>query len=277
LNSEILGLPENLSAQRVVVPASVVRAVRLRREGRLAEAISAVETSLTEARATPLGIPFRDRVLLGLTIADLHVMSERPDRALSVLEIELVYSQQIFELIEQTGSPEQVRLALTGCSQLRDKVAQLHLLGNAPPEIEANWVQGQPVTLAALRGRVVLIEFWARWCRSCVSMFPVLTDLHKRYSDRGLTILAVTRCESADATDSERIREREQITRMVGEMCPDITVGLAPDGGLQEKYGANRMPAVVLIDREGIVKFASSISDKAKLEAHIERLIEEDN
>jgi thiol-disulfide isomerase/thioredoxin len=277
VSSETLGRSTAAATQRVVVPASVIRAVRLRREGRLAEAISITEASLTEARATPLDIPFRDRVLLGLTLADLYVMSERPDRARSLLGDEVVYAQQIHELIRQTGSAEQVRAATTGYSQLRDVAAQLALLANAPPEIVADWVQGEPATLAALRGRVVLIEFWARWCRSCVSMFPVLSDLQERYGDRGLTILALTRYgPAADDPSAERIRERDLITRMVGERCPGIAVGIAPDGGLQEKYGANRMPAVVLIDRKGIVQFASSISDKAKLAAHISNLIEKD-
>ncbi len=128
-----------------------------------------------------------------------------------------------------------MRVASDGCSRLRDRVAQLDLVGSAPPEIVADWVQGAPATLAGLRGRVVLIEFWARWCRSCVSMFPVLTDLQERYEKRGLTILAITRYDPAAATTAERMRERDLIIRMVGEKCPEITVGIAPDVDIAAK------------------------------------------
>jgi hypothetical protein len=85
VSSETLGRSTAAATQRVVVPASVIRAIRLRREGQLAEAISIMEASLTEARATPLDIPFRDRVLLGLTLADLYVMCPEPPRRRSSL------------------------------------------------------------------------------------------------------------------------------------------------------------------------------------------------
>lgn len=267
------------AAQRIAVPASIIRAIRLRREGRLDEAVPVVEEGLAEARATPFDVPFGDRVLLALTLADLYVLTDRPELARNLLVDERAFAEQIQELIKQSGSPDQIKAASTGGAQLCDRATQLDLLTRPAPEIDvAEWVQGSPTTLAALRGRVVLIEFWARWCRPCVSMLPLLSDLQRRYGERGLTVLALTRYGTAeDGAAEDKAGERDLILALVAEQCADVTVGVAPDGRLQEMYGANRMPAMVLVDRAGKVQFASSISDKAKLEKLIADLIEDTN
>lgn len=270
-------LDPSASTQRIAVPPSVIRAIRLRREGRFDDAAAVVEAGLAEARATPFEVPFRDRVLLALTLADLYVLSDRPARARSLLVDERAFAERIRELIEQSGSPDQIEAASTGCAQLADRATQLDLLAQPAPEIDvAEWVQGPPTTLAALRGRVVLIEFWARWCRPCVSILPTLAELQERYGERGLTVLALTRYGTAeDGGADDRARERDLIGRLVADQCPHVTVAIAPDGRVQEMYGANRMPSIVLVDRAGNVQFASSISDKAKLQKLVADLIEE--
>ncbi|MGH3563798.1 MAG: TlpA family protein disulfide reductase, partial [Mycobacterium sp.] len=175
-------------------PAAVIDAAVLRRDGRLDDAVALVEAALAEARAKPLDVPFADRVQLGLALADLYLVTEQRERAHSLLLGEVAFAEQIYRLMRQTGSQEQVRAASAGRYQLRDRAAQVALLGQPAPEIEvADWVLGQPTTLAEQRGRVVLLEFWASWCRPCLAMFPVLRDLHSRHAERGLTIIALTR------------------------------------------------------------------------------------
>ncbi|HUH70469.1 MAG TPA: TlpA disulfide reductase family protein [Mycobacterium sp.] len=142
------------------------------------------------------------------------------------------------------------------------------LLGSAAPEIEvADWVLGQPTTLAEQHGKVLLLEFWARWCRPCLAMFPVLRELHSRYAECGLTIAALTRYVLSPRGDpiADRVRQRDAICQTVAGRGLEIAVGIAPDRRLQQKYGATGIPAFALVDHLGIVRSASPMADKAEL------------
>ena len=172
------------------LPDSLIQAAELRRDGRLNDAVALVEAKLAQVRAEPFDTPFRDRVQLGLALADLYLATGQRDPALNLLRTEVTFADQIDWLIRQSGSPEQVRAASTGRHQLRDRAAQVALIGQPAPEIEvADWVLGGPTTLADQRGNVVLLEFWSRWCRPCLAMFSELRELHEHYAQRGLTII----------------------------------------------------------------------------------------
>jgi len=252
-------------AERPPVPREITEAARLRREGRFDDAAQVVEAALAKARATPFDVPFRDRVLLGLALADLYVLTDQCDRAQTLLNAEVTFADNILALIRQSGSRDQVHAAMTGCLQLRDRVAQAGLLGASAPEIEVeHWVLGRPTTLAEQRGRVVLLEFWARSCRSCLAMLPALHDLHTRHHRNGLTVLALTRY-SPEGAGVDRLGERELIAGAVTDRGVQIPVGIAPDGRLQQLYGARGIPTFVLVDRAGDVRFATSTPDKARL------------
>jgi thiol-disulfide isomerase/thioredoxin len=264
------------SAEGPSVPEAITSAARLRRDGRLHDAVALVEASLAEARATPFDVPFRERVLLGLTLADLYQLDDQRDRARSVLATEAAFAEQVLRLMQETGSPDQVHAASAGCYQVRDRATQVRLLGQAAPEIEVtDWVLGRPTTLAEQRGKVVLLEFWATWCRSCSAMFPFFRDLQNRYAGQGLTILALTRYRGGPSSDpiAERVRERDLICQSIADHGVEFAVGVAPDERLQQRYGANGIPAFALIDRGGIVQFASSRPDKAALEKAIASLL----
>ena len=70
----------------------------------------------------------------------------------------------------------------------------LHRLGKShAPEFpgKLTWLNSDPLTLKSLRGEVVLIDFWTYSCVNCVRTFPHISDWHKRYGDKGLTIIGV--------------------------------------------------------------------------------------
>lgn len=254
--------------QRATVPAAVIEATRLRRDRRVDDAVAVVEAALVQARATPLDVPFRERVLLGLTLADLYLLAEQRDRAQALLVTEVAFAEQLRDLIAQSGRPEQIRAASAGCLQLRDRVAQVDLLGRPAPEIDSvEWAQGGPVTISGQRGRVVLLEFWAPWCRSCTAMFGFFRDLHSRLAGDGLTIIALTSHREGSGTG-------QHVRQAITDHAVDFAVGIAPDDGLQARYGANGIPTFALIDRDGLVRLASSKPDKAALEEAAVNLLE---
>lgn len=251
------------------LPEAVTRAARLRRDDRTAEAIAVVESALDDARATPFDVPFRNRVLLALTLADLYVLADRSHHARAVLDAEIPFAESVFQAIRQGGTHAQVHAAATGVRQLRDRSVQLTLLGRPAPElVAAEWLHGPPTTLDAHHGHVVLIEFWAPHCRSCATMFGFLNALHSRYFDRGLTVIALTRYRNGARTD-----ERDLIRETVAAHDVQFRVGVAPDERLQNLYGANGIPTFVLIDRDGIARFATSKPDRAALENEVSRLL----
>lgn len=250
------------------LPEAVTVAARLRRDGRVHEALSLVETSLADARANPSDTPMRDRVLLGLTLADLLLLADQRDRAQSLLDSEAVFAEQVLHLTRQSGSPEQVLAASAGWCQLRDRAIQIGLLGRQAPEVDvSHWVNSDPTTLADLRGSIVLLEFWAPWCRPCEATFPSLRDLHQRYAEDGLNILALTNFRCTDTAGRER--ELDAVRQFAVDHDVEFAVGVSTDERLRQRYGANGIPTYALVDRAGIVRRASSKPDKAALEQAI--------
>lgn len=148
------------------------------------------------------------------------------------------------------------------------------------PEIEVvEWVEQRPVRLADLRGRVVLLDFWATWCGPCIQTFPTLRQWHQRYNSRGLTILGVTKyygtAEGREVTPQEEVAYLRQFRGR-----HRLPYGFAIADGNQNSlsYGVGGIPTVVLIDRRGVVRFitvGSGEENEAALAAMIERLLAE--
>ena len=191
-------------------------------------------------------------------LADIYLALGRLEDARTFLSEETAFAERISQVMQATGTLHQKRSAMSGYLQIRDRTAQIGLLGNPAPEIDLRmWLVGNPVTVADLRGRVVMLEFWATWCKPCQEMFPKLTSLHDQESKNGLEILAITRHYMAyGGTLEARNEELNLIRKTVGEHGVTFRVAVADDERLQSTYGANGLPTVVLIDRKGIVRYA---------------------
>jgi thiol-disulfide isomerase/thioredoxin len=224
-------------------------------------------------------VPFLARVQLGLALADSYLDLGDRERARRVLLDESGYAERIFHLIRLSGTPDQRRMASAGWLQVRDRAVQVELLGQAAPEIEvANWVLGEPTSLGKLRGQVVLLEFWATWCRPCLELLPRLRELHQRYADRGLAVLALTRYSRVpDGADPHEAHagERDLVRTVIAGRDLEIRVGIAPDERLQRRYGASGVPMLVLVDRAGQVRSIGSGGDERALESTIEACLNE--
>jgi len=100
--------------------------------------------------------------------------------------------------------------------------------------------RGSDVTLASLRGKTVLVDFWASWCGPCRQSFPWMNDLQRRYGDRGLTIVAV----NLD-------KDREFANAFLAELPASFTVAFDATGKTAERYKVKAMPTTFLISPEG--------------------------
>lgn len=245
-------------APQALVSAGLDRAAQFQSQGNLEAAAAELEQSAQAARATPYEIEFLTRIRLGMMLADVYLALNRLEDARSFLSDETAFAERISQIMQSTGTLNQKRQAMSGYLQIRDRGAQIGLLGNPAPETDLKmWLVGNPVTLADLRGRVVMLEFWATWCKPCQEMFPKLTSLYDQESKNGLEILAITRHYMAyGGTLEAKNDELDLIRKTVGEHGVTFRVAVADDERLQSTYGANGLPTVVLIDRKGIVQYA---------------------
>jgi thiol-disulfide isomerase/thioredoxin len=246
---------ESLQAR---VEESLRRARALLAEDKLEEAADGLETTLAAARENPYKVEFRTHIELALTLAEIYLEAEELEKARAVLNERAEFAEKIFQIMQATGTTEQKREAAGGRIQIRDRARQVALLGTEAPEISVrDWLVGEPVTLESLRGRVVLLEFWATWCKPCKEMFGKLKRLDEEYRSRGLEILALTRHYFAyRGTASSQAEELELMRKTVEEHGLQFRVGVSETERTQELYGATGMPTLCLIDRRGLVRYA---------------------
>lgn len=129
------------------------------------------------------------------------------------------------------------------------------LVGTRAPEWKGlRWLQGGPLTLAGLRGKVVLIRFWLAGCPFCTRTAPALNALHERYADRGLVVIGIHHPKSEDAKDPGRVK---QAAKGLGFAFP-----IAQDNDWQtlEAYGVGSTfqaatSISILVGRNGVIRF----------------------
>ncbi|TLY26220.1 MAG: TlpA family protein disulfide reductase [Nitrospirae bacterium] len=117
------------------------------------------------------------------------------------------------------------------------------LVGSPAPEIVLKDLQGQEVKLSDLRGKVVLLNFWATWCKPCKEEMPAMQASYDKLRDQGFVVLAVNELEDVDKV-IEHIRTHGHTFLVV----------MDHDNRVANRYGVVGLPASFLIDRQGVVR-----------------------
>ena len=137
------------------------------------------------------------------------------------------------------------------------------LTGTPAPEWNLSDSHGNMVSLEELRGNVVVIDFWATWCRPCIVVMPDIQSLHEKYADQPVKIFGVNVWESGDAA--------------AFMLENAYTYGLLLEGDtVAEEYKVSGIPTLYVIDQEGNIAFAqvgSSAELGLKLNEIIDRLL----
>jgi peroxiredoxin len=115
--------------------------------------------------------------------------------------------------------------------------------GEAPPDFRLATPSGEAVTLSALRGSVVLLDFWATWCESCQDAFACYGELLERYQPQGFAVVAV----SVDETEAD-------LQRFLERQPPPFTVVWDEEQAVVASFAPEAMPASYLLDRAGSVR-----------------------
>ena len=143
-------------------------------------------------------------------------------------------------------------------TRIQKNINLLSLEGkSAPPLDEREFLGAKPTPLAALRGKPVLLFFWAHWCGDCKAESPILAQLQQEYGPRGLTVIAPTQRYgyAAGGQDASPTQELKYIDEVRRRYYPELLSDPVPVSEQNFKlYGASTTPTIVLIDRHGIVR-----------------------
>ncbi len=128
---------------------------------------------------------------------------------------------------------------LSSCS--KDKVIQE---GKIVPDFSIRDTSGNIIRLSELRGKVVLIEFWATWCEACREAVPDLIEIYKNNKDKNFEFLAVSVDEGPEA--------KGRVVQFINEY--NIPYKVAINGtSISQRFGVYTIPSIFIINKEGIL------------------------
>jgi peroxiredoxin len=133
----------------------------------------------------------------------------------------------------------------------------------AAPDFTLADATGQPLTLSAYKGKVVLLDFWATWCGGCKVEIPWYVEFDRKYRDKGLAVIGVSMDDKGMMI----------VKPFLAQKKIDYPVVIGNDG-LAKQYNLTSMPMTRLIDRDGKVAVShTGIVDKDNFESHIRTLL----
>src|SRR5689334_5510570 len=113
------------------------------------------------------------------------------------------------------------------------------------PNFNLTTLDGKPVSLASLKGKVVMVNFWATWCVPCRQEMPHLEALYQKYNGLGFELLAVN-VEKNNAAGARKWLEETPVT---------FTVLTDPNNEVTKLYKVQTMPSTVIVARDGTMRF----------------------
>lgn len=133
-----------------------------------------------------------------------------------------------------------------GLAPNREQLVRMHLGGRSAPRFgPLHPVHGSFVpTPTAMRGKVVVVDFWAAWCMPCRAVVPVLNDWYARYNAQGLEVVSVT---------TDPVVTAAQDVRELGVTYPVFS---DEEAQTSRAFLATTLPTLVLVDRNGVVRHA---------------------
>lgn len=114
---------------------------------------------------------------------------------------------------------------------------------------EGTWINSEPTSLEALRGRVVLVDFWTFGCYNCRNTLPTLKKLDASYRDKGLTIVGV---HSPESDYEKRLDNVRSEVRKLGIKYPVVT---DTEYNTWRAFGVRAWPTIVILDKQGRIRF----------------------
>lgn len=133
-----------------------------------------------------------------------------------------------------------VLLLIIGCSS---KAKQNLKTGDRAPEFVLYDIHGEQHRLSSYKGNVIVVRFWADWCRSCAEEMPVIESVYRKYKDQGVVIFAINTGQP-----------KETVKVFISNLNLTYILLLDTDLTAAKEYGVVGLPTTFIIDRNGIVR-----------------------
>jgi thiol-disulfide isomerase/thioredoxin len=139
------------------------------------------------------------------------------------------------------------------------------IIGQMAPDTEFAALHGsRTVSLSSLRGKVVLLDFWASWCAPCQEELPLLDDLATRLKDKDIEVVGLSIDENK--ADAMEFLKRKSSWK--------LTLGHDPEQKTAEQFKPPKMPTSYVIDRKGVVRHMNAGFERADLKKIEAQLLE---
>lgn len=219
-----------------------------------------VESVVKGSPAEKAGIRAGDRI-----VSVESVTATKPEHVTRTVQKRKA-GESISVVIERGGSSLTMPVLLASRPTDRE-IMRMNLVGNpAPLWTQTTALTGAPSQIDQLKGRVVVLDFWAGWCVPCRMIAPKLSALKDKYGAQGLTVVGLTMDQPEAAAVSA---EKHQ-----------MKYGIVVDtkGSTSKTYGVSALPTLLVVDKKGVVRdlfVGFDSSTDAKLEAEIKQLLAE--
>ena len=162
-------------------------------------------------------------------------------------------------------------LILSGCGSVTPKaepptpsVPEGITIGKRALDFKLQTLAGDSILLSGLRGKPVLVNFWATWCVPCKTEMPYLQQINDSYSSKGLVVLTVDWKEKP-----------ETIQKFMTSNNLSMTVAMDIDGKVAQAYAVGAIPTTFLIDKDGIIrqKITGAFANKEAIEKELKKIM----
>ena len=157
----------------------------------------------------------------------------------------------------QASEVDEFKEAATALVKKMERVGQ-------PLQLEFKAVDGREVDLQKLKGKVVLVDFWATWCRPCMAELPKVKATYARLHDKGFEIVGISLDEDGDAL--ARVTKTEEMT------WPQYFEEAGKENKFATEFGIEGIPTMWLVDKKGVLR---DLNARSSLSNKVEKLLAE--
>jgi len=152
-------------------------------------------------------------------------------------------------------------LVMAGCSSSSTQGVEV---GDLAPDFQLQNLDGQTISLGNLRGKPVLINFWATWCGPCRGEMPYIQEIYEEWTNKGLVVLTINMGESS--SKAEEFRQSYNLS---------FTVLLDAKQDVAQKYNIQYIPTTFFLDKDGIIqdKVIGAFQNKTQIENRLSEIM----